>query len=51
MVALAKKLRRYPIKGRRRSLRQVADELAAVGYVSNAGTSYTATAVLRMLNA
>jgi DNA invertase Pin-like site-specific DNA recombinase len=49
MVALAKKLRRYPIKGRRRSLRQVADELAATGYVSSIGTPYTATAILRML--
>jgi hypothetical protein len=49
MVALAKKLRRYPIKGRRRSLRQVADELAAAGYVSSIGTPYTATAILRML--
>ncbi len=51
MVALAKKLRRYPIKGRRRSLRQVADELAAAGYMSSVGAPYTATAVLRMLNA
>jgi DNA invertase Pin-like site-specific DNA recombinase len=51
MVALAKKLRRYPVKGRRRSLRQVADELAAAGYVSSGGTPYTATAVQRMLNA
>jgi DNA invertase Pin-like site-specific DNA recombinase len=49
MVALAKKLRRYPIKGRRRSLRQVADELAAAGYVSSVGTPYTATSVARMI--
>jgi DNA invertase Pin-like site-specific DNA recombinase len=49
MVALAKKLGRYPVKGRRRSLRQIADELAAAGYVSSIGTPYTATAILRML--
>jgi DNA invertase Pin-like site-specific DNA recombinase len=49
MVALAKKLRRYPVKGRRRSLRQVAHALAAAGYVSSIGTPYTATAILRML--
>ena len=49
MVALARKLRRYPIKGRRRSLRQVASELAAAGYVSSVGTPYAAMAVSRML--
>jgi hypothetical protein len=51
MVALAKKLRRYPIKGRRRSLREVAHALAAAGYVSSVGTPYTATAVARMIEA
>jgi hypothetical protein len=49
MIALARKLRRYPVKGRRRSLRQVANELAAPGYVSSVGAPYTATAILRML--
>src|SRR5215217_8477128 len=42
MVALAKKLHRYPVKGRRRSLREVAAELAAAGYVVRAGKPYEA---------
>src|SRR3954464_1379619 len=33
MVALAKKLRRYKVHGRRRTLREIADELASTGYV------------------
>ena len=51
MVALAKRLRRYPVKGRRRSLRQVANELAKAGHLSGAGTRYTAAAILRMIKA
>ena len=49
MVALAKKLARYPINGRRRSLRDVAAELQAQGYVSKDGKLYAATAVARMI--
>jgi hypothetical protein len=45
----AKKLRRYPVNGRRRSLQQVANALAEAGYLSTARTPYTATAVSRML--
>lgn len=48
-VALAKKLRRYPVNGRLRSLQQVANELAEAGHLSSAGTPYTPTAVSRML--
>lgn len=49
MVALAKKLARYPINGRRRSLRDVAAELQAQGYASTDGKPYAATAVARMV--
>jgi DNA invertase Pin-like site-specific DNA recombinase len=48
-VALAKKLARYPVNGRRRSLRDVAAELEAQGHVSIAGGRYTATAIARMV--
>jgi len=49
MVALAKKLHRYPINGRRRSLRDIASELQAQGYVSAKGTPFAAAAVGRMI--
>jgi DNA invertase Pin-like site-specific DNA recombinase len=48
-VALAKKLARYPVNGRRRSLRDVAAEMEAQGHVSLAGARYTATAIARMV--
>jgi hypothetical protein len=48
-VALAKKLARYPLNGRRRSLRDVADELEAAGHVTSTGTRYGAAAVARMI--
>jgi DNA invertase Pin-like site-specific DNA recombinase len=51
MVALAKKLHRYPVNGRRRSLRQVAAELAAAGYVVREGKPYEAAAIKRMIEA
>ena len=51
MVALAKKLARYPINGRRRSLREVAAELEAKGHVTADGKRYAATAVARMIAA
>ena len=50
MVALAKRLARYPVKGRRRSLRDVASELAAQGHVAASGKPYAA-AVARMIAA
>jgi DNA invertase Pin-like site-specific DNA recombinase len=51
MVALAKKLHRYPVNGRRRSLRQVAAELAAAGYLVREGKPYEAAAIKRMVEA
>lgn len=51
MVALAKKLARYPVNGRKRSLREVAAELEAQGYVTVDGKRYAATAVARMIAA
>jgi hypothetical protein len=50
-VELAKKLHRYPINGRRRSLRQVAAELAAAGCVVREGKPYEAAAIKRMIGA
>ena len=49
LIALAKKLHRYPANGRRRTLAEVAKALAEAGYLSGAGTPYTPTAVKRML--
>ena len=49
MLALAKKLRRYPVNGHKRSLNQVAAELEAQGYVTRRGTRYGGAAVARMV--
>jgi DNA invertase Pin-like site-specific DNA recombinase len=49
MVALAKRLARYTVNGRRRSLRDVAAELEGLGHVMMNGKRYTATAVSRMV--
>ena len=51
LVALAKKLHRYPVNGRRRSLREVSADLARAGHVSGTGAPFSATAVKRMLAA
>jgi DNA invertase Pin-like site-specific DNA recombinase len=51
MVALAKKLARYTVNGRKRSLRDVAAELAAAGHVATSGKPYAATAISRMIAA
>jgi DNA invertase Pin-like site-specific DNA recombinase len=48
-VALAKKLARYPVNGRHRSLREVAAELEAAGHVTSKGTPYGAAAIARMI--
>jgi DNA invertase Pin-like site-specific DNA recombinase len=50
MVAIAKKLARYPLNGRKRSLRDVAAELEAQGHTTD-GKRYSATAVARMIAA
>jgi DNA invertase Pin-like site-specific DNA recombinase len=45
MVRLAKKLHRYPVNGRRRSLRDVSAALAQVGHVTSTGKPYAAAAI------
>jgi hypothetical protein len=49
--ALGKKLARYPVNGRRPSLRDVATELEKVGHLTSAGTRYGAAAIARMIAA
>jgi DNA invertase Pin-like site-specific DNA recombinase len=49
MVVAAKKLARYPVNGRKRSLREIAAELEAQGYVAVSGKQFAATAVARMI--
>lgn len=51
LVAMAKKLHRYPVNGRRRSLNEVSAELALQGFVSAKGTPFTATSISRMVAA
>jgi hypothetical protein len=48
---LAKRLHRYPVNGRRRSLRDVAKSLAALGYISTSGKPFGAAAIARMIAA
>jgi DNA invertase Pin-like site-specific DNA recombinase len=50
-VALAKKLHRYPVNGRRRSLRDVSAALALAGHMTSAGKPYAAAAVAKMVEA
>ncbi len=49
MVALAKKLARYPVDGRKRSLRDVAAELEVAGYTAVGGKRHAAAAISRMI--
>ena len=49
LIATAKKLHRYPVNGRQRTLAEVAKALTEAGYLSSVGTPYTPTAVSRML--
>jgi DNA invertase Pin-like site-specific DNA recombinase len=49
MVALAKKLHRYPVSGKRRSLREVSTELASQGHLTSTGKPYGAEAIKRMI--
>jgi DNA invertase Pin-like site-specific DNA recombinase len=48
-VALAKKLARYPVNRRKRSLREIAAELETAGHLTSAGTRYGAAAIARMI--
>jgi hypothetical protein len=50
MVALAtKRLARYPVNGRKPSLRDIAAELEAQGHLNERGKPFAATAIARML--
>jgi DNA invertase Pin-like site-specific DNA recombinase len=49
MVALAKKLARYPVNGRKRSLRDIARELEAQGYLNERGKVFNPKSVSSML--
>lgn len=50
MVTMAKRLyRKSPKTGERRSLREIAEELAGAGFLSAAGTPFTPTAIKRMV--
>ena len=51
MPALAKKLRRYKVHGRRRTLREIADELASTGFMTGTGKPYAAAAIARTIEA
>ena len=49
MVALAKKLARYLVNGRKRSLRNVAAELEAQGHFNERSKPFAAKSVASML--
>lgn len=49
MVELARKLYRYPVGGRQRSLRDVSAELAHRGYLAASGKAFGVGAIARML--
>lgn len=51
MVALAKRLHRYPANGARRSLREIAAELAKHGFTGRDGQPFAAMSVKRMVEA
>ena len=50
-VALARKLRRYPTNGHKRSLREIAVELESAAFVTRRCTRYGGAAVARMVGA
>jgi hypothetical protein len=49
LVALAKKLARYPVNKRKRSLREIAAELVAQGHLNERGAPFAAKSVASML--
>ena len=49
LVRIATRLHRYPVNGRRRSLRQVSTALASAGFVTGKGKPYAAAAVAQMI--
>jgi hypothetical protein len=50
-VRLAKRLHRYPVNGKRRSLRQVSAALASAGLLASSGKPYDAKSIARMVEA
>jgi DNA invertase Pin-like site-specific DNA recombinase len=48
-VVLAKRLHRYPVNNRHRTLREVSAEMAGHGIVSSSGKPYAATAISKMI--
>jgi DNA invertase Pin-like site-specific DNA recombinase len=50
MVTLAKKLHRYPVNGKRRSLRDIAGELAQAGHLDSKGKAFSAQSIKNMVD-
>jgi DNA invertase Pin-like site-specific DNA recombinase len=51
MVHLAKRLHRYPVNGKRRSLRDISRTLAQLGHVASSGKPFDAKSIARMVDA
>lgn len=51
MVALAKKLHRYPVSKRQRTLQEVSSELAKAGFLTSTGKPYSPAAISKMVSA
>ena len=49
MVRLAKRLHRYPVNGKRRSLRDISRTLAQLGHVARSGKPFDAKSIARMV--
>ena len=49
MVRLAKRLHRYPVNGKRRSLRDISRTLAQLGHVASSGKPFDAKSIARMV--
>jgi hypothetical protein len=50
VVRLAKRLHRYPVNGKRRSLRDVSTALAQAGFLASSGKPFGAAAIARMID-
>ena len=50
VVRLAKRLHRYPVNGKRRSLRDVSAALASAGFLASSGKPYDAKSISRMVD-
>jgi DNA invertase Pin-like site-specific DNA recombinase len=51
LVALVRKLHRYPVNGRRRSLREISAELVSMGHMAKSGKPFAATQIARIVEA